>query len=300
MKSRIPKKEVIACTALAGVLFFLGWFFVAGSRPSQLVDDAEPGALEISRPKERPSTGQAAEDPGKIRDAHRPGLDKGLQDASRKIGVPDIPANVIAKVRRSSLNRDGTISDALEELLSLSPEKVAFINEHIQNTAEVINEKELAALEVVRVTDLEVELRVPALSDSEELEAEFREAILAYLGDTDGQFFLDLIDSSHLGYLDGFGRFDRTMRFSVVPRDDGGFRVEFRQTSPPEQVERYYAERGMGISGEVEMGRGFGTLFPLRIELPNVPLLGRSIYMLDLLPEDMRNFFEAIERSGPD
>lgn len=280
---------------ISGALLF--WYFGLGPELAE-VEATEGHSLMTSTngdEMEELKNGPAYALQGETASSQRPQMDE--DPVTRGMADPDeIPANLIARVRRNSLKADGTLSDSLVKLLSLNPDQVSFLNEHIRATADRLMEDERGLLKLVQVSENEVELYIPALADSEQLEAQFQKRVIEFLGESEGRLFLDLIQPDHMGYFDGFGRFDRTIRFSVEPREDGGFRVEFRQESPPEQVRRYYAERGRGISGEVGMGRGFMALFPLRLKPPRA--LGRSAYLLDILPADMRYFFEEIERSA--
>lgn len=281
---------------VGGVLFF--WFLGLGPRfsemeatggPSSIVttsgDDMEESEIDPAYP---PRTESAS--------SQRPQLDD-ERVTKRRLDPDEIPANLIASVRRNSLNADGTVSDSLIDLLSLDPDQVSFLNEHIRATASRLMQEELVRMTSIQVSDYEVKLHVPALPESHQIEDQFRQGVTDYLGEPDGRLFIDLIDTSHRGYFDGFGRFDRTIRFSIEPRENGGYRVEFRQESPLEQLEHFYAERGSGISGEDrEAGRSFMALFPLRLQPPRA--LGRSAYLLDVLPAEMRHVFEEIERNA--
>lgn len=190
----------------------------------------------------------------------------------------------------------GAVTDEMQDILSLSPEEVERVNCIIRETGERLGEAELERMQAVETSKTKMVLHIPALGDAgQQLAADFREELKKTLGATDGNVFLTVMADDHISYWDAFGSFDRTVTFSVEPRGDRIW-VQFEQESPVEQIEAYYHARGVRHIGN-GMGRGFGTTYPYPWgQSPPRRSLQRSKFLLPLLPEELRFYFEEVEK----
>jgi hypothetical protein len=211
-------------------------------------------------------------------------------------GMRVVPINSLRTLAVRAIE-GGAVSDDMREILSLSPEEVERVNLVIQEAGDRLAEAELDRIETVDISESRAVFQVPALGEvGEQVKQKFEEELREVLGDMDANAFLTIMGDHHLFHWDGFGRYDRTITFSVEPREDGRVWVIFDQESPVEQVEAYYHARGEGIRGNIGGGRGFKTTYPYASgQSPLHRSLQRSRFLLPLLPEELRFYFEEVE-----
>lgn len=283
--------------------FLLGWWIVSASSGGA---SAKLPIVQNSRPREELDRLRRENLMAAVETVRTPGVvDAGTDHMQRFLdevdasGMRIVPVDSLRDLDVKAIE-GGMVADDIRDVLFLSPEEVERVNRVIREAGERLNQAELERLEIVEVSDTKTVFHIPALGEvGQQVKREFQEELKKALGDMDGNAFLMVMGDHHItaSDWDGFGRYDRTVTFSVEPRDDGRVWLQFEQESPVDQVEAYHHARGEGVSGNIGIGRGFGTNYPYGPrQAPPHRSLQRSQFLLPLLPEELRFYFEEVEQ----
>lgn len=218
--------------------------------------------------------------------------------------LKQVAAQNMTVIPESALRRiipmhNGRLSNDMAEALALTEEEVRRVNQVFEEVEEKLNESELERLEIVGASDEEVIFRIPRdIERGRQLNEEFRRRLIEVLGDIDGEFFLNVHDSSYPTdfYFHRFGQIDRTITFTLMTVPNNGSRLGFWEEIPLSQ------QRGALKGAEGSSRVGFETEFPITSLSPVQPSspssAKRSKFLIPLLPEPMRSQFEGLERAA--
>jgi|GEM_PF-6664182 len=291
---------VLFGTMILGFAIGFGWFSITeadGLAPLPVVEVfSSPKQVDADRRAKSMAAIQEVTAPAA--DANTDSMQRFLDEADAA-GMRVIPIDSLRALDVKTIV-SGKVADDMQEILSLSEEEVERLNRVIDRGGERLRDAELERIQVVEVSDNRAVFFVPALGEiGHHVKREFEEELKRTLGHLDAHTFLTVMEDGHISHWDGFGRFDRTITFSVEPRDDERVWLQFEQESPADQVREYFRSQGRGIGGNVGMGRGFGTLYPRGQHHP-LPSrsLQRSAYLIPLLPEGLRFYFEEVEKGN--
>lgn len=276
---------------------FIGWFLIgplanAGNAVQRFTDESGRNAATPVHRNARDGEGMNPPE----RPAPRAEIIERFLDEADAHGMYAVPTAVLGKM---SPIKKGRLSPNMADLLALSPNEIEAVDQVFEETENRLNESELARVEIISASDEKVILRIPGdPEEADQIRDAFRNGFIEVLGDVDGELLLSAMDygRSYDIHFNTFGAIDRHVTFAFEPRPDGGIGIEFMNESPFDQK---MAHQGTTYfvnedSPPTSAWHGFKTVF-----LPDFPIsstVGRSRYLLPVLPEEMRSTFEAFEK----
>lgn len=238
-------------------------------------------------------------------DALPPGLDadsrRAFLDELDRSDTWVVPESALKGLRLKGIE-DGKISEKIKDILALTPEEVEEVNQVMRRVDDLMNNAEMATIELVSSSEKHVTFRAPALGDTgRQIEQVFRDGIRGILGSNDAEFFFDQLGGPHniTSSWDNFGKLERTITFSIDDRPDDRVLAQFQVRYDSDEVVAVLAEHGIRGIGDHSTGRTVGTLHPRPVEYgPFTRNVGRSTYLLQLLPPDLAPYFEGFAEPG--